>query len=142
MKSYEIRRCIMPSAGDSFTITLKQTHLEWGTHRYTSSRDKIYGEGYIPIPSHVAHRLNIFNSNYHAEGLGLNLYNCISSDGFFEGTLKAGGCSRAGDIHAKQFHGSGNLKALGAWFARCNAQIGDQVKVTWTSPTDLIIEHF
>ena len=37
----------MANRGDSYIITLKKSHLEWGTHRYTGTRDQIYGEGYI-----------------------------------------------------------------------------------------------
>lgn len=41
----------MAKAGDYYTITLKKSHLDWGTHRYTGTREEIPGEGYIPIPS-------------------------------------------------------------------------------------------
>lgn len=130
----------MAISGDSYTITLKQAHLNWGTHRYTSSRGIVYGEGYIPIPSQYAHRFNIYNSNYDQQGLGFNIFNCNSYDGFLQDvSLKSGGSSTSGDIYAKQFHGNGNLQTLGAWFARVNAQVGDSVEVTWTSPTDIVI---
>jgi len=53
--------------------------------------------------------------------------------------LKASGCSTAGDIYAKQFAGSGNLKLLGSWFAHLKLQVGDQVEITWNNETDLTI---
>ena len=37
----------MANAGDSYVVTLTRAPLEWGTHRYTGSRNRIYGEGYI-----------------------------------------------------------------------------------------------
>lgn len=53
----------MARAGQNYTITLRQAHLEWGTHRYTNSRGVVYGEGYIPIPDQEARMLNIQNQN-------------------------------------------------------------------------------
>lgn len=47
------------------------------------------------------------------------------------------GCSRAGMIHAKQFHGRGNLKLLGDWFNQINAIVGDQIEIKWISPTEI-----
>lgn len=129
----------MANPGDSYILTLKQTHLEWGSLRYTSSRNIIYGEGYLPIPAHIARRFNIYNSNNTCTGLGFNEFNCISQDGLFNGILKSGGCSHKGDIYAKNLHGSGNLRALGHWFAQIHAQVGDQIEVRWTSPQDIII---
>ena len=130
----------MPRAGDYFIVELKRSHIDWGNHRYTDTRDPIDGEGYIPIPVNYARRFGIYNSNHSNTGLGYNLFNCISSDGYFEGVLKAAGSKEAGDIYAKQFEGSGDLKALGRWFSEYGARVGDQVKVQWVSPTDIIIE--
>ena len=132
----------MAKAGDTYTITLKKTHLEWGTHRYTGSRGSIYGEGYIPIPSHCAYSFGLKNGNAtNKRGiLGVNLFNCISRDGAFHGQLKSQGCSSAGVIYAKQFSANNDLKALGAWYAIINARVGDQIKVTWVSATDMEIE--
>ena len=55
--------------------------------------------------------------------------------------LKASGCSRAGNIFAKQFHGSSDLKVLGDWFHHINASIGDRIKILWVTPTDITIER-
>ncbi len=130
----------MPKAGDQFTVELKPSHVDWGKHRYTDTRDLIDGEGYIPIPLAKAREIGIYNSNYPRTGLGYNLFNCTSADGYFKGVLKAAGSKEAGDIYAKQFEGNGDLKALGRWFGKCGAKVGDHVKVLWTSPTSIIIE--
>lgn len=134
----------MPKAGDSFVITLGETHLGWGSHRYTGSRRIIYGESYIPIPHKIAQSLGIFNANYNpnkCDTLGINTFNCTSQDGIFTGILKASGCIRKNDIYAKNLHGQGNLKALAPWYASWNAQIGDKIEVKWTSTTDIVITH-
>lgn len=132
----------MAKAGDFYIVTLEKAHLEWGTHRYTGSRPRIYGEGYLHIPRHIATSFSLYNSNY-TEGsnvLGVNVFNCVSADGLFKGVLKAQGNSGKGDIYAKQFSGNNNLQALGNWYSAVGAKIGDCVKVSWTSPTDIIIE--
>jgi len=128
----------MPVAGDQFITTLKKAHLEWGTHRHTSSRGIRYGEGYLQIPMNVAKSIGIYNSN---QPEATFIFNCTSVDGYLNNvSLKASGSSSAGDIHAKQFQGSGDLKLIGDWFNHVNAQIGDKVKITWTSPVDIVIE--
>lgn len=132
----------MANTGDSYVITLKQSHLGWGTYRYTNTRGPVSGERYIPIPAQYARRYNIVNSN--ATGgrdiLGQNIFNCTSSDGFFTGQLKAQGNNAAGGNYAKQFSVNNDLKALGTWFVHINAQVGDRIRVTWVSPTDITIE--
>lgn len=130
----------MPKAGDIFQVSLSRTHLDWGRHRYTNSRGSVYGEGYIPIPKSYAYSYGIYNSNYSQEGLGYNEFRCISEDGLFKGIVKSTGCSTAGDIYAKNLHGSGDLKAIGAWFAELDAQVGDVVEVKWISEKDVVIK--
>ena len=130
----------MRNRGDSFIVTLRNFHLNWGEDRYTHSRDRIPGEGYIPIPSNKARDFNIYNSNHIPTGLGYNEFNATSTDGFFEDVLKSSGCSKAGDIYAKNLHGSGNLKALDDWFHHLDFIPGDQVEVRWISPTELTLE--
>lgn len=127
----------MPKAGDFYISTLKDAHLKWGTHRYTTTRKRIYGEGYLQLPRNIAKDLNIFNSNKTGAN---NIYNVNSSDGYLVNVeLKATGSMRKGDIYAKQFNGSGNLKILGSWYAHISATEGDQIKVEWTSPTDITL---
>lgn len=132
----------MAKKGDSYVITLNQAHLGWGIYRNTQTRAPISGEAYIPIPTQYAKLYNIVNSN--ATGgrdvLGQNIFNCTSVDGYFSGQLKAQGNNEAGAKYAKQFSANDDLKALGTWFQYINAQVGDRIKVTWISPTDVEIE--
>lgn len=132
----------MAQAGDNYTITLKKSHLKWGEYRYTNSRGTVYGEGYIPIPIRYARSFNLLNQNGtdYLDVLGVNLFNCTSADGLYTGVLRAQGNTGEGNIYAKQFAGNKDLKALGEWFRTIAADIGDQVRVSWTSPTDVIIE--
>ena len=128
----------MPNAGDSFVIELSEAHLGWGEHRHTETRRRIQGEGYIPIPRQAATELGIFNNN--AEDATTE-YCCTSADGVLEDVLLlASGCTRAGDVYAKQFQGSGDLQLLGFWYQTIHAQVGDQIRVTFTGPNSLRVE--
>lgn len=128
----------MPQTGNHYIATLKKTHVGWGTHRTTLSRPKIKDEGYIPIPSKYAKAFNITNvKNFKVRS---NIYKFSTSDGFYKDEhLKASGCSVAGNIYAKNLHGNKNLKLLGIWFKAINAQIGDQIKVEFISPTEILL---
>lgn len=135
----------MAVAGNSYIVTLRQTHLGWGEVRYTNTRKIIRKEAYIPIPAGVAKSFNIYNANFNPNGceiLGVNIFKCTSEDGFFKGVLKATGCVSKGDVYAKNLHGRGDLKALAPWYDSWNAQAGDQVEVRWVSPTDIVIKHY
>ena len=55
--------------------------------------------------------------------------------------LKSAGSRKGGSIYAKQLQGNGDLKLLGRWFRHINAQVGDQIRVMWTSPNDIIVER-
>ena len=94
----------MANRGDYYIVELERAHLEWGTHRYTDTRDIIYGEGYIQIPARKAYDFNIYNSNGTggSDVWGENLFRCTSRDGFFEGVLRAQG-NQSDDRYAKQF---------------------------------------
>ena len=133
----------MAKTGDHYTVTLREAHLKWGTHRYTHTRERIYGEGYLLIPIKYARKYNIYNSNKTGgkDVLGVNVFNCISNDGLFNAQLKAQGCNSAGEIYAKQFSANDNLKALGAWFSSIGAKVGDKIRVSWISSTDIVIER-
>ncbi|MGN0631248.1 MAG: hypothetical protein ACI4JN_07975 [Ruminococcus sp.] len=131
----------MAKRGDSFTITLKRPHLEWGSYRHTNSRGIVYGEGYIPIPAPDAYSIGILNSNgtNGQDVLGQNIFSCTSADGNFSGYLKAQG-NQSDEIYAKQFAGNDDLKALGDWFYAIGANAGDCIKVTWISDEEIIIK--
>lgn len=132
----------MANAGDTFTVELNKSQLEWGTFRFTGSRGLRYGEGYLKIPKHTSINLQLFNGN-HTNGndvLGENIFHATSTDGLFTGTLRSEGCSNAGDPYAKQFAGDKDLMALGDWYSQINAQVGDLVRVTFTSPVNIVLE--
>jgi len=127
----------MPNTGDSYIVTLKKTHLGWGTHRKTNSRPKIKNEGYIPIPSKYAIAFQITNLHYKKRS---NVYKFSTSDNFYvDQELKASGNRKKNDIYAKNLHGNGDLKLLGAWFKDINAQIGDNIKVEFISPIEILL---
>lgn len=133
----------MANAGDSYAIVLRATHLGWGTFRHTNTRPRIIGEGYLPIPVRYSRRFHIYNSNATggADILGQNIFHCTSADGLLNVDFKAQGCIREGDPFAKQFSVNNDLRALGTWYRQINAQIGDRIRVTWTSSTNLVVEH-
>ncbi len=93
----------------------------------------------MQIPKSQARRIGIYNSN---KLDAIYEFNCNSTDGYLTNViLKASGCSVAGDIYAKQFQGSGNLQLLGSWLNYIDAKEGDNVRITWETPTDIIIER-
>lgn len=115
----------MPTSGDFYSISLKMAHLDWGRHRYTHTRERIEGEGYVPIPKKYAERYGIHMGDR---------FTAVFADGFPSFPARAAGNSTAGDIWAKQFQGDGDLKAFGRWFANCGAAVGDTVIVTFLAP--------
>lgn len=127
----------MPRTGNVYIAILKKTHLGWGTHRKTNSRSKVKNEGYIPIPLKWSKAFNITNLHNKRQS---NIYKFSTNDRFIEdGELKASGNSKKGNIYAKNLHGNGNLKLLGDWFRYINAQIGDQIKVEFISPSEILL---
>lgn len=134
----------MAKQGDMYEVMLNVSHLDWGNHRYTHTRERIDGERYLPIPRDRAREFNILNSNgtFGEDIFGKNLFNCKSSDGNFTAVLKAQGCSRRGDIYAKQFSVCGDLKQLDLWYENVDAQPGDIVRVEWISETEIILTLF
>lgn len=131
----------MAQSGDYFSVTLKTTHIGWGTHRYTDSRPLITGECYIPIPIQFARQFGIYNSNYTRgqDIIGQNIFNARSADGLFNGIVKTSGNSRSGDIYAKNLSGQGNLKAFNDWFNAMNVTVGTVIRIEWTSPTEVLL---
>ena len=132
----------MPKQGDQFIVELKETHIGWGMYRYTNSRPQIEGECYIPIPSLDAHRYGIYNS-IHTQGrdiLGQNIFNAKSTDGCFNGVVKASGNSQAGDPYAKNLSGKGNLRAFNYWFNQMNAIVEIKLKVAWPNLSNIIFK--
>ena len=90
----------MPNKGDSFTIELKPAHMKWGIYRYTYTRDHIRGKGifrYLGLMQDNIISITVIKSEAETE------YESCSADGIFHGILLAQGCSRKGDVYAKQF---------------------------------------
>lgn len=128
----------MPHTGNYFIATLSKTHLGWGTYRRTLSRPRINNEAYIPIPSKDAKAFNI--TNLHNLKIQSNVYKFSTSDGFIKNNeLKASGSSKRGVMYAKNLHGYKDLKLLGTWFVNIQAKIGDQIKVEFISPTEILL---
>lgn len=128
----------MPKAGDTFEVTIKPSHLGWGTYRNTDTRVPIYGEGYIKIPKKYAEAFEIYNDNHPSAN---PRYSCVAINGSFSGVLLAQGCSKAGDIYAKQFAEEGNLKGIGDWYRSVGAIVGGKVRVTFTNTNSMEIEY-
>ena len=129
----------MARTGDSFIVHLTPSQLGWGDERYTNSRAIRYCEGYLAIPKQYAKAFDLFNSNYTngKDVLGKNIFNCTTNDNFLNCQLKSQGCSKSGDIYAKQFAGNDNLRTLGSWYAHIHANVGDQIEVLFLSPTEI-----
>lgn len=126
----------IPNTGDTFITTLKQAHLEWGSHRHSNSRGIVYGEGYLQIPSDDAYRLNITNDKNPSQS---QEYTFSTSDGFInDGVLKASGNQNKEEF-AKQFHGSGNLQLLGDWYNHINAKVEDQIQIDFITSTEILL---
>ena len=101
----------------------------------------IEGEGYIAIPKSYAVRYNIFNSNNQQTGLGYNEFIASTADGFIQNeVLLAQGSNTAGDPYAKNFAVKGDLKRIGSWYANCGVTDDSSVRVTFTSPTNVLLE--
>lgn len=131
----------MAQAGNTYTVSLKNTHLDWGEYRNPTNRNPIKGEAYIPIPKRYAEEFQIFNSNYKKTGFGFNLFRASSSDGFLQNVpLLAQGCSNAGEIYAKQFSVKSNLKMIGDWYKACGVTPDNSIRVTFTSDIDIMLE--
>lgn len=132
----------MATAGDSYTIKLNEAMLRWGTHRYTNSRGQVYGEGYLAIPSTYAYDYHLYNGNYtgNRDILGVNIFNCTSADGYLHCIVKSQG-NQSNSNYGKQFSVNDDLKALGDWYNHIGAVEGDFIRVTFTSPTDVVFEH-
>lgn len=131
----------MAKKGDSFTVSIGPSHLNWGTYRNPTNRDPIPGEAYIAIPKEYARKYKLYNSNYTQTGLGYNEFYVSTSDGYITNEiLLAQGNTAAGDPYAKNFAIKGNLKRLGSWFSYCKATTSNKIRITFTSSTSLILE--
>jgi len=128
----------MPKENDYYIIKLKESHLKnWGTHRYTNTRERIDSESYIPIPRAKAEKYNILNNNQSKKN---TIYTAKFKDTDVEIEVLASGSSKAGDKYAKQFHGKGNLKALSPGYEALGVQVGDEIKITFIDEKTFEVE--
>ena len=122
----------MARTGKSYPVILKETYINWGEFRYTDSRAKRSLEGYLPIPAWFAKENDILNGNgVTCDTIGMNLFYVVDEFENELGIVKTQGCSRAGEIYAKQFAISGDLTGLGKWFVDKNLNVGDEIIVKW-----------
>ncbi len=128
----------MPKKDDTFKIELKDAHTKWGTHRHTKTREPRKGEAYIPIPRDLSKKLDIFNSNKKDASIEYKI--SIKGNSDFLINAKATGSSKAGDIYAKQFSGSNNLKKIGKLYQELGVKSGDEIKLTFKSNNEIEIE--
>lgn len=112
----------MDRTGNYFDVELKKAHLNWGTEGASrTSKQRNPFEMYLPISIDNARIYNIKAGE---------VFNGSSSDGFFEGALKATGSQGNLNQYGKNLHKEGDLRALGYWLKdRVNAQVGDKVRV-------------
>ena len=73
--------------------------------------------------------MNLLNKNgtRGRDILGMNLFNCHSADGYFNGVLRAQGNQNRANF-AKQFSADGDLKAIGEWYAVIGAAVVAQTE--------------
>ena len=128
----------MPKKHDSYIVELKESHLKnWGTHRYTNTREKRDSESYIPIPMSKAKEYNILNSNQSEDNI---IYTAKFKNTDISIEVLASGSTKAGNKYAKQFHGKGNLKALTPGYEALGVQVKDKIKVTFIDEKTFEVE--
>lgn len=114
-------------------------YTDWGTHRpkrRTESRPEIDDEAYISIPLADARRLRIYMSN---QAGAVTDFEWSSADGAYGGILKAQGNVRAGDVYAKQFAVSGNLKGLRSFIENNGLSDDSEIQVDIVEPHTLVL---
>lgn len=120
----------MSRTGHFFDIELKEAHLNWGTEgasRATANRNPF--EAYLPISIGNARTYNILRGE---------TFTCTSSDGYFEGEVKATGSQGERKQYGKNLTKSGDMRALGYWLKdRMNAQPRDIVRITFVDENSI-----
>lgn len=123
----------MPSAGDSYVVQVKPSHIDWGEYRNPTNREPINGESYVKIPSEYARRYRIVRGTF---------YTAHFVNGNPDMRIKASGNGplENGVQLAKQFEGVGHgaCKAFTPWYQSSGIGVGDWIKVEFLSPTDIL----
>lgn len=124
----------MPRTGQYFDVTLNQAHLNWGTEgesRITKRRNPF--EVYLPINMDNARKFDIRTGE---------VFDGYSSDGFYQGPLKATGSQGPLKQFAKNLHKDGDLRTLGYWLKdRIGAKVGDKVRIEFTSEDSIKLTY-
>lgn len=129
----------MPKKGDKFT---SHSYQRWGEpepvgKRSSESRNTVLKESYLHIPQSAAKKYGIFNSN--KAGAQTN-YDAYDKDGNKIATLKAQGDTKSGEVYAKQFSGSGNLKAMFPWLSKNKITDDDELEIEFLSEHSIKVE--
>lgn len=123
----------MASAGDSYIVEVKSSHIDWGKFRNPTNREPIEGESYVKIPSDFARNHNIVRGSHFVAHF---------ANGSPSIQIKASGNGpvQNGIQYAKQFEGvgSGACKAFTPWYQSCGIVAGDSIKVEFTSSKDIL----
>lgn len=122
----------MPNAGDTYDVEIKLSHIDWGDEpRNPTNRRKIEGESYVKIPVEYARMYDIRRGS---------TYTASFTNGSPSIEIKAAGNGTADGKYAKQFEGIGDgaCRAFTPWYNSCGAEVGDNVRVEFTSPTTVI----
>ncbi len=121
----------MPTAGDSYTVTIQPSHIDWGNEpRNPTNRPIIDGESYVAIPVRYARMFNIFRGS---------TYRASFTNGSPSINIKSAGNGTLDGEYGKQFEGIGHgaCKAFTPWYVSCDAQVGDSVLVEFLSETEV-----
>lgn len=125
----------MPNKNDFYEVEIRPSHLKWGEFRNHKNRVIVYGESYVKIPSEIAREFNIIRGSI------FRAYFTNSVESF---EIKASGNGPIeNDVQlAKQFEGvgSGACKAFTPWYKSNDAEVGDIVKVTFLSSSEILFE--
>ncbi|MCK2001038.1 hypothetical protein MZM54_06475 [[Brevibacterium] frigoritolerans] len=124
----------MNRSGNYFDVEMKKAHLNWGTEGASRTK-KLRNpfEVYIPISMEFAKLYEIKTGE---------IFNCSSSDGYFQGPLKATGSQGNANEYGKNFYKDGDLRSLGYWLKdRLKAKIGDIVRIEFVDEHSILLTH-
>jgi len=124
----------MPKTGDRFDSYTYQNWGEYSPKRDSESRTEMLSEAYLAIPQKYAKKYDIYMSN--KKGANTD-YDAYDQNGNYICVLKAQGNVGKGHVYAKQFSGSGNLKALEKWIKMYNISDSDTIEIKFLSSSEL-----
>ena len=121
----------MPIIGNSYTVEVMPSHIDWGEFRNPTNRAPIEGESYVKIPADVARTFNIVRGNLYTAH--------FSSCDSMKVKAAGNGPKEDGVQYAKQFEGVGDgaCKAFTPWYEAEGIEVGDTIKVEFMSATEV-----